>query len=70
MRRIPVSSSALVSVGYDAGTRTLEVEFVGGGVYQYLRVAPRHFDGLLAADSVGTYLTTHVKPHHAYVRVG
>jgi hypothetical protein len=70
VRRIPVSSSAVVSVGYDAGTRTLEVEFVGGGLYRYSRVPRRVFDGLLSADSVGAYVTMHVKPHYPYTRVG
>jgi len=70
VRRIPVSSRAVVSVGYDAGTSTLEVEYVSGGVYRYSPVPRRVFDGLLAADSIGTYLTTHVKPHYPYARVG
>ena len=33
--RYPVESSNIVSAGYDAETRTLEVEFSNGGVYRY-----------------------------------
>ena len=38
MQRQPVESSSLASVGYEERTRTLEVEFHNGGVYQYLEV--------------------------------
>lgn len=33
MNRVPVSSSNLRAVGYDPNTRTLEVEFLNGGLY-------------------------------------
>ena len=39
MRRTPVNSSNLVSVGYDPRSLTLEVEFHGGSVYHYFDVA-------------------------------
>lgn len=70
MRRSPVSSSALVSVGYDAATRTLEVEFVSAEVYRYLDVSPEQAAGLLWAESKGTYLNQQIKPHHESVYVG
>ena len=38
MIRVPVKSSNLNEVGYDAGTRTLEVQFKNGQVWQYLKV--------------------------------
>ena len=33
--RDPVASSNIASAGYDAMTRTLEVEFSNGGIYRY-----------------------------------
>lgn len=64
MRRAPVESSSVVSVGYDEAEQVLEVEFAGGGVYQYLEVAPWQYDQLLAADSIGRYVNGYIKPNH------
>ena len=41
MKRVPVSSSNLASVGYDPELRVLEVEFHNHTVYQYRNV-PHH----------------------------
>jgi hypothetical protein len=62
MRRRPVDSSALRSVGYDAGSRILEIEFSSGAVYRYRNVPPKVYFELLAAESCGTYFATHVRP--------
>jgi hypothetical protein len=69
MRRRSVDSTSLASVGYDAGSRTLEVEFHNGGVYHYLGVHPDTAQALLAADSLGVFLNTEIKPRHPYVRL-
>jgi hypothetical protein len=70
VRRVPVDSSAVVSIGYDAATNQLEVEFVGGGVYRYFGVPRRRVDELFAAASIGAYLTRHIKPNHPCVEAG
>ena len=61
MNRAPVSSSNLASVGYDEETRTLEVEFNSGSVYQYDRVPKSEFDGLMSAASHGRYFDQNIK---------
>jgi KTSC domain len=61
MSRTPVSSSNLASVGYDQTTQTLEVEFLHGGVYQYSDVPSAVYDGLMTADSHGSYFDRYVK---------
>ena len=40
MERTPVEDRTLVSIGYDAEARILEIEFPKGKVYQYLDVPP------------------------------
>jgi hypothetical protein len=35
MQRTRVSSSSIVSIGYDASSQVLEVQFRSGSVYQY-----------------------------------
>ena len=59
MNRIPVSSNNLVSVGYES--RTLEVYFHDGSVYQYHYVPDNIYRGLMGASSKGTYLDQHIK---------
>jgi hypothetical protein len=54
MKRSPVTSSNLKSVGYDPKTKVLEVEFVSGGLYQYLDVPAARHQALMEAKSVGS----------------
>lgn len=68
MKREPVESSALLSVGYDPRSRILEVEFVSGEVYRYLGVGPADADALLRAESKGRYLNQRIKARYRYVR--
>ena len=61
MNRIPVSSSNLRSVGYDASQYTLEIEFHNGSIYQYFNVPQVVYQGLLAASSHGQYFDQHIR---------
>ncbi len=61
MNRVAVISSNVAEVGYDADTKTLEVAFIKGGVYQYLGVPASIYNELLVAPSVGHYLDVRVK---------
>jgi hypothetical protein len=64
MERTAVSSSNLASVGYDADTLTLEVEFLNGTVYQYYDVPEGVFEELLNAGSVGSYFSHNVRNNY------
>lgn len=61
MERDLVSSSSLVSVGYDPDSETLEIEFKGTGVYQYFNVPTFMYERLMAADSVGKFFNAEIK---------
>jgi len=61
MRRISVDSSNLVSVGYDAERRILEIEFHSGSVYQYSGVPESVYRDLMSADSHGLYFDREIK---------
>jgi hypothetical protein len=60
MERLNVSSSNLSSVGYDSATKTLEIEFNNGRVYQYYNVPESEYDGLMKATSKGKYLDRNI----------
>jgi len=61
MNRAPVRSSNIRSVGYDPASRTLEVEFHSGGVYQYSGVPEITYQGFMRATSKGFYFHNHIK---------
>ena len=64
MRRKPVESSAIRSVGYERDTATLEVEFHTDKVYRYFAVPRAVYDGLMSADSVGAYFNQRVRDRY------
>lgn len=61
MNRNPVSSSNLASIGYDAESLVLEVEFNNGRVYQYFDVPQGTYDELMSASSKGSYMNNVIK---------
>lgn len=61
MERQYVSSSNIASIGFDPDNMILEVEFLNGAVYQYYDVPQSIYDGLMAAESHGKYLTAYIK---------
>lgn len=70
MQRITVSSSNISSIGYDADSNTLEIEFRSGGIYRYFGVPQTVYSGLRAASSHGSYLAQHIKDRYRYEKVG
>lgn len=70
MLREVVSSSSLRSIGYDARTRTLEVEFASGSVYRYGPVPSEVWSALRRADSKGKYFQEFVRDRFDPERVG
>lgn len=70
MHRAPVMSSNVKDVGYDVASRTLEVGFLNGRVYQYAGVPAHVARELVEAGSVGRYLATQVKGRYPYRQVG
>lgn len=70
MERKEVTSSNIASVGYDATTQTLEVEFTSGKVYQYANVPAKTHSELMSADSVGSFFAANIKKRFAGALVG
>ena len=68
MNRTPVSSSSLASVGYEADSLTLEIEFRNGAVYQYFDVPESEWQALMQASSHGTYFNAHIRDNYRYTR--
>jgi len=69
MRRIPVSSSNLASVGYDPEQWVLEVEFLGGSVYLYFNVPEQVYQSLMSASSHGSYFAEYIRQSYQYKQI-
>lgn len=69
MRRIPVESSDIVSIGYDPHERILEVEFGGDRIYRYREVAPDIHAQFMKADSYGQYFFAHINGRYRYEKL-
>ena len=68
MRRQPVDSSAISSLGYDARKSVLEVEFRSGAVYDYLEVPPKVWKAFLKAPSKGRFFSRRIRGQFPAVR--
>jgi hypothetical protein len=60
VQRLPVESRALASVGYDAATEQLELEFRSGRVYCYAGVPRSVYDWLLRTRNKGSFVTRQI----------
>jgi hypothetical protein len=69
MNRTPVTSSNVVSIGYDPSTLTLEVEFKGNSVYQYFDVPEIVYQELMRASSIGQFMHANIRNNYRYAKV-
>lgn len=70
MNRTPVvNSSNIASVGYDAETQTMEIEFTNGNIYQYFDVPEIVFQELMRAESAGKFLNAQVKGVYRFAKL-
>ena len=70
MKREPLASSNITSVGYDPQSETLEIEFTSGSVYQYYNVPQSIYDAFLKAPSAGQFFAYQIRNAFPYSRVG
>ena len=61
MQRQDVSSSRIKSIGYDIKQKTLEIEFFGLGIYQYVGVPPKTYETFLTVKSKGRFFDGVIK---------
>lgn len=62
---IPVDSSNLLAIGYNAKNQVLRARFKGGGLYEYPEVPPEIFEvarrTIQAGGSLGKWFAQYVK---------
>jgi len=70
MKRDHVESSNVESIGYDTSTRTLEIAFLNGAVYQYFDVPEAMYTEIMNPGiSKGEYLSRNIKGSFRYSKV-
>lgn len=70
MDMIPVVSSNIRAIGYEAKTKTLYVSFVKGGTYSYSGVSAHVHSDLMNAPSKGKYFAANIRKSYPYRRIG
>jgi len=61
LKRQPVKSRILRSVGYDESSKILEIEFQTGLVYEYSGVPSKVYKDLMSSDAMGKYFSEKVR---------
>jgi hypothetical protein len=67
MNRQPVKSSSIRSIGYDAATQILEVEFHRRGTFQYIGVPEFVYRALMLAPSKGAFFNDRVSNRYKHI---
>jgi hypothetical protein len=68
--RQPVNSSDIASIGYDAATETLEIEFKATGIYRYFSVPRTVAEDFQRTPSPGKFFRQHIKVKYAWEKIG
>ena len=69
MERKRISANNIRSVGYDARSRMLEVEFSNGGIYQYSGVSEEVHRRFINAPSPGSYFRDNIEENFSARKV-
>jgi YD repeat-containing protein len=69
MQRKKVNSEKIRSVGYDAASQVLEIEFTDGGVLQFSRVPSEVHRRLMAAPTIVSYFRDHIEDEYTARRL-
>ena len=68
-KQIPMPSSVVSSIKYDADTKILRIRFVSGLVYNYKGVPETLVQEVLASGSKGRFLNQKIKGKYEFERV-
>lgn len=70
MLHIPVKSSNIKSIGYNAATMELEIDFHDGGIYRAKNVPAEKHAQFMAAKSKGSYFAAQLKHKYKFEKAG
>jgi hypothetical protein len=59
-----IASSAIRAIGYDVSTMRLRIVFTSGRSYDFCRVPPQVYHGLMKAGSKGSYYNNFIRDRY------
>jgi KTSC domain len=68
-KRVPVESSSIASVGYDARQKELDIQFRSGAVYRYWNVPSEVHAQFLKAPSKGRYFSSQIRGKYTFKKL-
>lgn len=69
IKREPVVSSNVASVGYSRHLHALEIEFSRGAIYRFLDVPKSVYRELMESSSKGHYIAENLRDRFRFIRV-
>ena len=69
MERKRVNSGTIRSVGYEPGSRTLEIEFTSGSIIQYANVPAEVYRRFLAAPALASFFRDNIEEEYTARRL-
>lgn len=69
IKREPVVSTNVASIGYSRHLHALEIEFTRGAVYRFLNVPRSVYRELLASGSKGHFIAQNIRGQYSFERV-
>jgi len=62
-------STVVAGIKYNPRTRILQVEFVSGSIYEYIKVDEKVYQELKSSSSKGTFLNIHIKGNYDFKKI-
>lgn len=65
-----VDSSNIKAISYNENNEKLYLSFHSGGIYEYDNVPQPEYEGLIYADSIGSYFYKNIRGVYNYRKIG
>ena len=69
MTRTKVIAETLRSIGYDPDAELLELEFISGDIYDYQKVKPYLYMGLMNSNTKDAYFNKYIRDNYEVEKI-
>ena len=66
---VDVQAANIEQIGHHAKEQILAVKFLNGTLYYYLDIPREHYEKMLVAPSIGSYMHRNIKGNFRYTRI-
>jgi len=68
VEKTPIQSKSFIAAGYHLATMTMELEHKNGNLYEYYKVPPEKFKGLVESENVDSYFFNNIVDRYNWAR--